>query len=1025
MASIGCFIVDTQIRADIEDVMRTLADINIFDGKQFTVRDAYQHFTDNKIEVDLESVASIYEDIFDLNDGNYSTKAEVYRAAGKSFSDTLDNLIMMQPIVSQEKTGVLSPGKYVAKSIAAMFRNAQVTDISTQSTMKLFQDMMKKAAGRLVDKSGLPPAQKTAAKTFEQILSQAFDLDQQGYQTLNGSLNSAGQVWNEFMTEVKRYESELAKSKASAATKAQFNLFANAFVNKGYDLLISKKESNEVIKGALIEAGYFREVTKNGVTSKILDWKKLTDAAGSMTYLQNNVSQVLTGKGYGPADIARINSALEKEYVALRASINEKRAKTLDTRNKISSSQQKSTAKKLAELYTYGLFDATPNTYEQVLNSAIGMSDLNQQTFDQLKVFGKALETLFSTKLNDKQLSEAMLSSAANIINEKIAAIIRINQNDNSLGLKVARTIVSIVDASLRFVLTGLHNLLQNNLSNKEAQMTAVIQTELKGELTPALKAANRKLMKAVAKEMIYEGGLHYGELNTTLVNRGRVDDLVNGFSNNKIWHAVAGFFIGRTGLDAMDSKYKASLTKMYLIHNMLKVLTSDTNKNKLTQEAAIKFLSEGLTGKKYEEAEVIAKNVITKINADAGIDILNPSPAFVTRLANDIVKAQLMSGGTVTEEQIMAADSAAYRAAGRDLGHVPNNPLSLGIGFTNGAIQRQMNDALKRKQYPSAMMYTMMQMAFRSFANPFVGGASNWIVLKAEKGGLGLVTGMANTIFKTEAVDVSTTAGMRDLQTNLYRNQIANNKLFRGGTGAATSLILTGVIWAGLKAAFPGDDEEKRRKRMADWRKANRWVSKYTDEFQPEWWLAALYASEGELQTKYVDNYMNWNDQFSSIGLFKKGNALAAKGDHSEAWGKYGEAVGNKFNAPVPYRTIRDIVELSQGFASLVPGSGISRHVPVYTKPRSFMQGFLERGFLEIAHIFKSNPAWTLDALPGVSGATVDQLKRAGIENMHQLKQHQGELQNLHSTDKNGKNVLIFNKNERPVVDEILKTVK
>lgn len=1025
MASLGCFIRDTQIRDDIADVMQTMAAISINNDRRFLLPDAYKFLRDNGVEVDLESVAAIYEDTFDLRDQNFNTTAEVYAIAGKSFSDTLDNLEKMQPESIHQVTGKLSPGKKVAQTIANMFRNANVTDVKTQSLLKQFENLMSQAAKRLINKEALPQKATAAPRSFEQILSDAFDHESKGVRTLSGSLNSAKQMWDEFVKEVEKYKKEIAYTTMSPDLQDQFDQYTKDIVNKGYNLLISQKEMKDVVKGALIEAGYFREVDRNGATEKVLDWKKLTDAAGNMDYLRKNVTDVLDKLGYAPWEISRINDALEKEYVGLRAGIIEKRLNELARRNKVVTAEQKSSAKKLAELYTYGLFEATPNTYEQVLNKTLGVSDVDQATFDKLKVFAQALQTLYSTKLNGNNLAEENLTTAVNTINEQMSHLLRTAQNNQSLLLKTMRTIQSVIDASLRFVLTGLKNMaLQNPLSGKEAKITAVLQSTVRKETTPALKAANRKLLQAVFKEMALEGGLHYGDLNTTLINRGRLDELVNKVSTNKMYHAIVGTIIGRTGLDAMDSRFKSSLTQKYLIHNMIRILTDPTNPHRMSHDAALQLISDKLTGRSYEEAEAIATSVITKINKDAGRQILNPSPAFVTRFANDIVKAQLISGGTVTEQQILAANNAAYKAAGRDLGHVPNNFISRGISVVNTYMAKEIDEALQRKEYNKAAMLTLSQTFFRSFMNPFVGGSTNWIKLKFEKSGLGIITGTWKTIFKGKPIDLATKSGMKDLERSLYSEQMANNLVARGIVGGAASVIMYGAIYAALKAAFPGDDDKKRRLRMETWRKDNRWASKYTDEFTDEWTLASLYMAEGKM-SKYVDNFMNWNDQYSSIALFRKAITLRDKGDVSEAWGKVGEAVGTKVNAPIPYRMFRDIVELSEGVASLVPGSSVATPKYEFIKPISFWQGFLEHGFLETTHIYKPDPAYTLDALPHVSGGTLKQLERLGIHNIDDLRKYAGRLEELHGINKNGRKTTIFDKSERPSIDDILKKGK
>lgn len=1054
MAGLGCFIKDTALIDDIKDIMQTLAASSIENGNTFSVREAYKFFRDNDVEIDLESTASIYEDLFDLNDANFNSKSELDEIVGKSFEETLDNLAAMTPKNIVEQGGEMSAGKRVAKTIANIFRNANVTDNRTQTTIKMFEKMMEKAARRMVNKSSLPAAQKSPNRSFEEILSDAFDLDQRGVRTVTGQLNSAKQVFDEFVAEINNYRQGLIDKNADQAIIDQFDNYTDAIISKGYDLLLSDKENKDIIRGALIDGGFFREVNKNGVRTKVLDWKKLTNAAGSMSFLRDNVSQVLSSKGYTQQQIDRVNESLEKEYVDLRASIilkqqkalNEKNirdaakpAKELARRNKIQSATQSVDAKRLAQLYTYGLFDATPNSYENLMNSIFGMSDIDQITFQKLKVLGASLQTLYSQKLDGNELSEVMLKSAINSINEQIGSILRANASSNSKLLMVSRTIQSILDASLRFVLTGLKNMfVQNPLSGKMAKVTAAIQSNIVGSSDKALEKQNKKLVAAVFKDMVLNGGMHYGDVNSTFVNRGRLDEVVNNLSDNKLYHAIVGTAIGRTGLDGFDSRFKASLTEKYLIHNLLKILTNPTNPNRMSKEDALNYVSEKLTGNSYEQAENQARAIITKINNDAGgVPILNTSKSFVTRLANDIVKAQLMSGGIVTQEQIEAAYNAAYRAAGRDLGHVPNNFLSVQVNAASNASQRNIDRAVKRKNYAEASAWTFAQMFTRNFANPFVGGATNWIVLKFEKGGLGLVTGAIGKFrLPNNQIDLTSDAGMRDLEERLYNEQKTNAKLYRGAVGAASSLVMYGLVWGTLSALFGGDgDDEERKKRFQAWRLSNRWLSKYTDEFTPDWMLAELYIRGGE-PAKYISNAMGMNDNYSAVKLGKDAVTKWGEGDVSEGWGKMGEAVGTKLNAPVPaWRLVRDIVEITGGIQGIVKGED---RPPVYgqlgyVKPkfgdkdykepsRTFLQGMLKQGFFDYLGA-NVKPAYTIDALPTVSGSKVDKLKELGIKDVKGLKN--ANLENLRYKDKNGKKVLIFDKSERETLRKVLNTIK
>ena len=224
------------------------------------------------------------------------------------------------------------------------------------------------------------------------------------------------------------------------------------------------------------------------------------------------------------------------------------------------------------------------------------------------------------------------------------------------------------------------------------------------------------------------------------------------------------------------------------------------------------------------------------------------------------------------------------------------------------------------------------------------MGGATNWIVLKLEKSGVGIITGLldvrANRKIK---IDLTTDAGMRDLTNKLYDQQKAWNKVYRGAVGAVSSAIMYGVVWAALNAAFSGsgDDDKERRKAFYKWRMANRWASKYLDEFTPEWLLGQMYIENNKLKD-YVDNYMGWNDSYSAISNLRSALGYYDKGNMQRFKGEIGEAIGTKANAPVPgWRPVNDLIELYQGATGqLKPYQ--------YMPSNNMAQGILKNGFLE-----------------------------------------------------------------------------
>jgi len=328
----------------------------------------------------------------------------------------------------------------------------------------------------------------------------------------------------------------------------------------------------------------------------------------------------------------------------------------------------------------------------------------------------------------------------------------------------------------------------------------------------------------------------------------------------------------------------------------------------------------------------------------------LNDSPQFVARLANDIVLGNLtgyqpgLDREVITKEQVMAAYNSAYRLAGRDLGHVPNNIVSVGVNSFSGGITRKLDDAVKAKNYPLAAGLTMVSMLNRSVLTTFLSGATNWIFLTAEKSlGLGLVTGGINTLLdRKERLQFGDDASIKDFTETLYNEGVRKSQLARSTVGVSASIIVSSMVIIALKATIGDDDDDMKEvlEKYAKWRADNPSISKLTDKLAPELLTAVVSWINGTMN-KYAER--KWSlgaDMYSPPVKMGKAIQYLAQDKDAEAGGQIGEMVGQVVNAPLPWRMIRDVVDLSQGFKG-------EYKKPNYTQSRSFVDGVLRGGFL------------------------------------------------------------------------------
>lgn len=992
MKGLGCLVKDTSIRKDIAEIIELAAADAIQSGKTFSVANAYKLLRDNKVEIDKESVAVIYEDTFDLNDGNFSSADTVDEFALRDFRETLDNLAKMEASNDVKQIGTQSSGKAAATQIAKMFKNAFVTDKKTQSVMRKLQDIMFKAAQRKVDKSMLPEKEKKAKKTFDEVLQDAFHWqDEVGFERITGGLNGAREVFTEFKKELKKYIDELKGTDASEQTIEDFERYGQALIDKSYDLLLSEAEANQIVKEALVEAGFGKTVNRNGEKVQVLDWSKLSEGTGIPNYIEDNVTESLKKKGFSEEQIRRINASLINEYNSLTAEIIKKAAEEielqnqrqkesnlseLERRNKIQQYNQSIDAERLARLYNLGLFEFTPNAYEVLLNKMVGMSDVDMKTWNQLKVFGRALSTLYSAKLvnaagEQTDIDKFMLRVATNSISERIGSVLRQNQNSNNRLLKIARVIDGWVSAGMRMILASLGNMiLDNPISGFFASKTADLRLLTKGVLGgKEFREQRKKYSDAVFRDISYGRGEHYGDVSSTFYARNgldhlknKADDFVTGGkgSGSRFMQGVLSFFTGKMMLDAVDSKWKANLTNKYMVHHLVKILTDKNNPNGFkTKQEALNFVSENLLGSGYAKAEQQARDIIKRVNDAAGTDILSTDKDYVTRLANDIVLGNLtgyqpnLDREVITPEQVVAAYNSSYKLAGRDLGHVANNMLSKAINNFSGTITRNIDKAVKEKNYPMASAYTFVGMLNKAVLNPFVGGGTNWAFLTAERAfGLGFVTGGVNYVLEKSAdkskakakgtvgLDFGNDASMKEFEERLYETSLRQSQVARSIIGGFSGMVVAAIVQKALEAEF-GDDDDEARRRYASWKEQNRAISKITDKFVPELLTAITAHETGDMQRYAETKFSLGQDRYSPQAMLSKAIYYASKGETDKASGAVGEMVGRLLNMPVPWRIVRDVVDLKDNFEG-------DYKKPNYVQSKSFMEGVMKNGFLK-----------------------------------------------------------------------------
>lgn len=717
----------------------------------------------------------------------------------------------------------------------------------------------------------------------------------------------------------------------------------------------------DIIKDALVTEGFGRDINvtvnekdadgkdvldANGNPKKIkevrsiIDWRKLAGEEGSVDKIQQRVEAYMERIGYTDAEIIRMQEAFVEEYHDLRASIIEKSLNELERRNTENPPVDvKTSARRLAELYNMGLFDKQADTYDYLMNNALGLNGLSQEIFFQAKVLAKGLSDLFkSTDSKGNAISQSALKHGEMVLNKEIESLLsKLAWNESNAGFKAATLVKEYIGMAQRSMLVSLPQAIENTSSGYIARAFSKIGYMFDGLTTSALNKHHNMLAKAIFKDINSNAGIDFGGVNNPFIAKSRTMEVINKFSDSQLYHTATSAILGRTFLEAADSMHKVALTEKFFVHNLIKILRIKGMK----REEALQFVSEKLTGQSFEQAKVEARGLIEKVNAEAKKQIIPTNEQSVIRLANDLVKEGLIGGNAFNLKEVEASFKAAYESAGFELGHEVNNLLSMGVSKVSSEIQNKVNQAIKNKDWNSASLYTAMQVGWTNIINPFVGGGTNWAFLALQKTGIPTFGTLYFNIkagrSKAGRIDLETDEGMKNLSQALKYQQVAKNANNRLWVGTVTSLLAYGLF----KGTGADDTLDK-------WLKKNKWAERYTKKIAPpvvQYILAEKNKKVGEFMTGMLNIKAPAFDEQN-----KAYNAVKSKfGDKSstptgilKADGAIGDFLGSRISLPiVPYRIASDIENVYRGM------NGLDLRRPDF-KTSGYMNGFWKGGMTD-----------------------------------------------------------------------------
>lgn len=1037
MLDISCLVKNTTLRNDLNDLVEFIAYSRVAKNLDAGLQSIYNDIRSNGIEVDLQTVGFIYNDVLPKSYAQFDSDHDVNEYALKSFNDAINRAARLEaPEQTERQIGQNSPDIEVVNGILNMF-----TKLNTEQSDPIYSDMraMQEALWKGIQRK-LNLTNQSVPKTqqdWESLLSKAIGYEQLGMTDINGRLNGIADLFDSMKEQLKNSTDEM-EGRGDYATAQKWRDMTAKLKAASYSLLFSKGEAKTFITSIMKEAGYSK-VLKNGKT--VIDWNKLSNDTGSALDLFNNIDRVMTDKGYSKSVIDGVQDSFVNEVNDMNAKIMKWRLKQLDNKSEVlgRAANKKTDLKRLAELNNLGIFQSA---HDKLLSSVVGISDLQAEDLQDLENLAKAASDLY--REIDKSYGDGIFAaSALQSIQRSIDRIVQRNINNKTRLMKIMSAIKNFVDVLLTGMLMGPLTIFENWLSGiKETMAPFGIG---KSKFT---NAEDRQVYRSVLAD-VFTRGQSYGEEVGSFAPRELYSNSLrfkwDGDYKSKQGlkaKAESALYVlmapARLGLLGFDSANKVVITNKTFNNAMYQALLQH---GKTAQEAE-HLLNEALHGQKYQDAKNTAEDILNNVNSKLGAKFSIPvNDNTITRLANDLVKANLNTDGLVTDkakatEIVVSTLKGSYHVAGYGLGHEPNNPLSRMIKNSRDSMVRKEQKIRTEKNWNKLAWHKLGTTFLNGFILRFTGGATNWIVLRAQSGlGLGIASGFLGKWM--HGPDFSGELDFKNedtIQKSVRERLGARNQIGRGMAGL--TYTLAGYVAYYLLTQGGDDDRERKRKRLAELTKfvqtpqVKDEIKKLTSEENVMKQIKSSYMGnrlfkktapdvmllQYYLQTDknalmgvidYVTKTSGIGSDFSTASKFNDAIRYSMNGEESMAKGKLASIAGDQMAVPL-WRAYKDWFKLGAWISSPLTGYNVSSD---FKQPSNVSEGFFGGGALEDWGVYHRNSSITI--LPGIGAKGIERFKAVGIKNMGDLEKHPGWENTMYINEK-GKPEFILDAGDR-----------
>lgn len=737
--------------------------------------------------------------------------------------------------------------------------------------------------------------------------------------------------------------------------------------------------------------------------------------------------------------------------------------KLLEQKSKIKvSPKQREQFERLAELQSLGAFSS--GKFNPLIYKALGVSELPIKSMQQIEAVTETINKLLDNVKNPLQanLLFKQLTSDINIILHN-----NITHSSNKIGNIALRTIHHFnlyTQAALNGILMNLFNMVQNVTANTMQMISTSVHLMTKTDWRYLNK--NVKLFWNTLLDTGFRNGLVDGLQVGEFQNEARLDDYLRKsfkelfITSNSvgdrflgIWKAVLTPF--RVMGSAYDAAAKAVNTK-----KLFTIALDDVLKAKgFSKEARHEMISEALYDGKLLEDSIAEANRLIEVIGD------KPNRARAYRMAQNIMAFKLVDSGTISEMEFNAIAKTAFKVSGKGLGHEyqhdtkDTDGLNLAVqavsmagrsaDIINSSAQYWKNNQMANNNKIGYAIASLVANVQTSLLTKFIGGATRWIPLTAQAGGLGVLS--ASELIKEEFFGkklelVNTNGELKnesDLKANLEKKLTKNEAFFRGLTGIAYTYTIGLIMQELLNTDCDPEDKDciKNKESASNYIKET--LQRKTDPHR-NFMALAKDAFDGNgivfdnKSYKFITQTFNIDNKFSpyeqmrgvlqNLGVIPMDFAKQ-KPDRQQGLGNLGRVLSNSYNSPI--------------YAYFKAYDVMTKGKPPFEQPTGLNYGLFGGGLTEKLGGLKAlgikNDGVT--GFKGVGGAKVDYLRSLyGINTKDELKkylQSKGSFDGLKYPlkDKNGKVIInkdgttrtrsVFSKEESATIREQLKDLK